>query len=83
MVFALTIVGGAYSWAGPLFAGLLLRAFPALLNDFHIDGNIATMVFGAGLLHALITAPQGMAGQVGDAIGAIRKLVGGSKGAKA
>ena len=67
MLFALTIVGGAYSWLGPIVAGLLLRAFPALLNDFHVDGNIATMIFGAGLLHALITAPQGAAGQIADA----------------
>jgi branched-chain amino acid transport system permease protein len=66
MLFALTIVGGAYSWLGPIVAGLLLRAFPALLNDFHVDGNIATMIFGAGLLHALITAPQGAAGQITD-----------------
>jgi branched-chain amino acid transport system permease protein len=66
MLFALTIVGGAYSWLGPIIAGLLLRAFPALLNDFHVDGNIATMIFGAGLLHALITAPQGAAGQITD-----------------
>ncbi len=80
MVFALTIVGGAYSWAGPLIAGLMLRAFPSLLNDFHVDGNIATMVFGAGLLHALITAPQGIAGQISDAAAALRKLAGGAKG---
>jgi branched-chain amino acid transport system permease protein len=66
LLFALTIVGGAYSWLGPVVAGLLLRAFPALLNDFHVDGNIATMIFGAGLLHALITAPQGAAGQIAD-----------------
>jgi branched-chain amino acid transport system permease protein len=66
MLFALTIVGGAYSWLGPAIAGLLLRAFPALLNDFHVDGNIATMIFGAGLLHALITAPHGAAGQIAD-----------------
>jgi branched-chain amino acid transport system permease protein len=66
LLFALTIVGGAYSWFGPIVAGLLLRAFPALLNDFHVDGNIATMIFGAGLLHALITAPQGAAGQIAD-----------------
>jgi branched-chain amino acid transport system permease protein len=66
LLFALTIVGGAYSWLGPIVAGLLLRAFPALLNDFHVDGNIATMIFGAGLLHALITAPQGAAGQIAD-----------------
>lgn len=81
MVFALTIVGGAYSWFGPIAAGLLLRAFPALLNDFHVDGNIATMVFGAGLLHALITAPQGVAGQIAGAGASLRKLVGGGKAA--
>jgi branched-chain amino acid transport system permease protein len=72
MLFALTIVGGAYSWMGPLIAGLMLRAFPALLNDFHVDGNIATIVFGAGLLHALMTAPQGIAGQLHDAVMALR-----------
>jgi branched-chain amino acid transport system permease protein len=35
-----------------------------LLTDWHIDGNLAIMVFGAGLLHALITAPQGISGQI-------------------
>jgi branched-chain amino acid transport system permease protein len=80
MLFALTIVGGAYSWAGPLIAGLLLRAFPALLNDWHVDGNIATMVFGAGLLHALITAPQGVAGQLTEAMSTLIRLVRGGKG---
>jgi branched-chain amino acid transport system permease protein len=81
MLFALTIVGGAYSWIGPLVAGLLLRALPALLNDFHVDGNIATMVFGAGLLHALITAPQGVAGQLADAARALRGLFNGRRAA--
>ena len=74
MVFALTIVGGAYSWLGPIIGGLLLRALPSLLNDFHVDGNVATMVFGAGLLHALITAPQGVAGQLGDAWSGLKAL---------
>ncbi|MGO4835312.1 branched-chain amino acid ABC transporter permease, partial [Rhizobiaceae sp. 2RAB30] len=66
MLFAISVIGGAYSWIGPIIAGLLLRAFPALLNDFKVDGNIATIIFGIGLLHALITAPNGIAGQVGD-----------------
>ena len=66
LLFALTVIGGASHWAGPIVAGLLLRAFPALLNDFGINGNIATMIFGAGLLHALITAPQGVSGQLVD-----------------
>ena len=58
------MIGGAVHWSGPIFAGLLLRAVPGLLTDWHIDGNLAIMVFGAGLLHALITAPQGVSGQV-------------------
>jgi branched-chain amino acid transport system permease protein len=73
MLFALTIVGGAYSWLGPIIAGLMLRAFPALLNDFRVDGNIATMVFGIGLLHALITAPHGIAGQLVGLVATVRR----------
>ena len=72
LLFAVTVIGGAYSWLGPIVAGLLLRAVPGLLNDWHIDGNIATIVFGAGLLHALITAPNGVSGQILDAVQAIR-----------
>ena len=64
MMFALTVIGGAFHWSGPIFAGLLLRAVPGLLTDWHVDGNLAIMVFGAGLLHALITAPAGVSGQV-------------------
>ncbi|MGY3590406.1 branched-chain amino acid transport system permease protein [Bradyrhizobium sp. USDA 4341] len=79
MLFALTIVGGAYSWFGPIIAGLMLRAFPALLNDFRVDGNIATMVFGIGLLHALITAPHGIAGQLSDLVGRLRRAFGGER----
>ena len=57
----------------------MLRALPSLLNDFRVDGNIATMVFGAGLLHALITAPQVVAGQLADAWGALKGLTGKKK----
>ena len=38
MLFALTIVGGAYHWVGALLAGLLLRAVPSLLIDFGVNG---------------------------------------------
>jgi branched-chain amino acid transport system permease protein len=48
-----------------------------LLNDFHVDGNIATMIFGAGLLHALITAPQGAAGQIADLASMVRGRISG------
>ncbi|MBI5722289.1 MAG: branched-chain amino acid ABC transporter permease [Burkholderiales bacterium] len=63
MLFALTVVGGAYHWVGALVAGLLLRAVPSLLVDFGVNGFLAMIFFGAALLHALITAPRGLAGQ--------------------
>jgi branched-subunit amino acid ABC-type transport system permease component len=74
LLFAVTVIGGAYSWLGAIIAGLLMRAMPGLLNDWHIDGNIATIVFGAGLLHALITAPQGVSGQILDGVDKLRAL---------
>lgn len=64
MLFALSVIGGVFHWSGPIFAGLLLRAVPGLLTDWSVDGNLAIMIFGAGLLHALITAPQGISGQI-------------------
>jgi branched-chain amino acid transport system permease protein len=64
MLFAISVMAGAYQWVGQIVAGLLLRGVPALLNELGVDGNIATIVFGAGLLHALITAPEGIAGQL-------------------
>ena len=63
MLFALTLIGGAYHWAGALVAGLLLRAVPSLLIDLGVSGYLAMAFFGAALLHALITAPRGLAGQ--------------------
>lgn len=78
LLFAVTGIGGAYSWLGPILAGLLLRAVPGLLNDWHINGNLATILFGTGLLHALITAPRGIAGQILDAVARIKpKALGG------
>jgi len=68
MLFALTVVGGAYHWAGALVAGLLLRAVPSLLIDFGVNGYLAMVFFGAALLHALITAPRGLVGQWATAL---------------
>ncbi|SDR11972.1 amino acid/amide ABC transporter membrane protein 2, HAAT family [Rhizobiales bacterium GAS113] len=67
-LFALAVVGGVYHWFGALIAGLLLRAVPALLVDFGVDGYVSVGIFGAALLHALITAPQGIAGQIAGLI---------------
>ncbi len=72
MLFALSVVGGVYHWLGAIIAGLLLRAVPSLLSDFNVNGYLATMFFGAALLHALITAPHGIAGQL---VNIVSKLI--------
>lgn len=76
LLFALTVVGGVYSWLGPAITGLLYRAFPSLLVAWNVDGNLAFIVFGAALLHALITAPAGIAGQLGDVGRWLRSRIG-------
>ena len=72
MLFALTLIGGAYHWIGALVAGLLLRAVPSLLVDLGVNGYLAMVFFGAALLHALITAPRGLVGQWMAAISRLR-----------
>ena len=67
MIFALAVVGGARSWLGPVIASVLFRVLPALFSSWGVNSNLAFIIFGAGLLHALITAPNGIAGQIYDA----------------
>ncbi|MBL0373228.1 branched-chain amino acid ABC transporter permease [Rhizobium sp. KVB221] len=68
MIFALTIVGGAWHWYGAVIAALLYRFVPALLNDIGVSGDAAYIIFGAALIHALMTAPRGIAGQLTDLV---------------
>ena len=71
LLFALAVVGGANFWLGAVVAGLLYRVVPALLNDWGLDADLALIIFGAGLLYAVITAPEGISGQI---IGGLSKL---------
>lgn len=71
MLFALAVVGGARLWLGVVIAGILYRVVPALFNDWGIEADLALVIFGAALLHAIITAPDGLSGQI---IGALGKL---------
>jgi branched-chain amino acid transport system permease protein len=71
MIFALTIVGGAWHWYGAVIAAMLYRFVPALLNDIGVNGDAAFIIFGGALIHALTTAPRGIAGQLTDLVGRI------------
>jgi branched-chain amino acid transport system permease protein len=75
MIFALAVVGGAWHWYGPIVAALLYRFLPAVLNDIGISGDAAFIIFGIALIHALSTAPQGIAGQLSGLMAAMAKRV--------
>ena len=64
MLFALAVVGGARYWYGVVIAAALYRILPALLNNWGVDADLSFVIFGVGLLHAVVTAPDGIGGQV-------------------
>lgn len=70
LLFALAVVGGARFWFGSIIAAILYRVAPGLLNDWGVDADLALVFFGAALLHAVITAPDGIGGQI---VGLFRK----------
>ena len=72
MLFALAVVGGARFWLGAVIAAAQFRVMPALLNNWGGDADLSYVIFGAGLLHAVITAPNGIAGQIMDVFAGLR-----------
>lgn len=67
LLLAVALIGGTASPLGVLLAGVLHRVLPALLDSAGLDAHLATALFGLGLLHALATAPLGLAGQAAQA----------------
>ena len=73
LLFALVIVGGARFWYGAILTAFLYRVAPGLLNNWGVDADLALVFFGAALLHAVMTAPDGIAGQINDLLTKTRK----------
>jgi ABC-type branched-subunit amino acid transport system ATPase component/ABC-type branched-subunit amino acid transport system permease subunit len=68
MLFVLAVVGGSRYWLGVVIAAALYKVLPALLNTWGVSADLSYVIFGAGLLHAVITAPDGIAKQINDGI---------------
>lgn len=75
VLYAVVLIGGAFSGVGAIIAGLFSQAVPALLDTLGINGNLIFVVFGIGLIHAISTAPRGIAGQLEDLGRAIGRRV--------
>jgi len=64
LLFATVLIGGAYSLLGAVIAGFLSQGVPPLLNALGLDGNLIFVLLGFGMIQAITTAPQGIAGQL-------------------
>jgi branched-chain amino acid transport system permease protein len=60
VLLAVVLMGGIYSIWGALVAGILMRLFPALLDNWGVSADWLTILFGIGILQVLLTAPQGI-----------------------
>jgi len=43
------------------------------LNDLGVDGDLANVIFGVALIHALVTGGGGVTGQVSGVVSMIRR----------
>jgi branched-chain amino acid transport system permease protein len=62
-LLAVVLMGGAYSLWGAVVAGLLYQLLPALLQNWGVSADWLTILFGAGVVLTLTTAPAGIADQ--------------------
>jgi branched-chain amino acid transport system permease protein len=72
LLLATALMGGVYSLWGALIAGALMKLLPALLDQWGLPPDLLTILFGLGILHVLVSAPGGIAGQlagIGDRLG--------------
>jgi branched-chain amino acid transport system permease protein len=62
-LFAVVLMGGAFSLWGAIVAALLYELLPALLQNWGVSADWLTILFGIGVLVTLTTAPAGIADQ--------------------
>jgi branched-chain amino acid transport system permease protein len=61
---ATALIGGIFSLWGAIVAGIFNQLFPFLFQaQLNINTNWLLIIFGAGLLQVLLTAPGGLADQ--------------------
>jgi branched-chain amino acid transport system permease protein len=64
ILLAVVLMGGAYSLWGAVIAGLFFKELPDLVeHDIGLSHELATILFGLGVLQVLTTAPRGLAEQ--------------------
>src|SRR3954454_4408805 len=63
ILLAVVLMGGIFSLWGGLIAGVFYSLVPALLNNWGVEADWLTILFGIGVLQVLLTAPGGISQQ--------------------
>ena len=75
-LLAVTLIGGIYSLWGAVVAGCFSQLLPFLFQvQWGINPNFVLILFGAGLLQVLLTAPGGLAQQFPKDMANLGRLV--------
>jgi branched-chain amino acid transport system permease protein len=68
-------MGGIYNLWGAVVAGALMKLLPALLDNWGLPADLLVILFGAGVLQVLLTAPSGLAAQVPKDLARLGKVL--------
>jgi branched-chain amino acid transport system permease protein len=78
-LLAVVLMGGIYSFWGAVIAGALMKLLPGLLDTWGAPADLLLILFGVGVLHVLLTAPEGLAGQVPRDLGRLWRALRGRR----
>jgi branched-chain amino acid transport system permease protein len=76
-LLAVVLMGGIFTFWGPLVAAGLLKLLPELLKNWGLPADLLLILFGLGVLQAMLTAPAGLAVQVPKDLAHLGRAVGG------
>jgi len=76
-LLAVVLMGGIYSFWGPVVAALLLKLLPELLKNWGLPPDLLIILFGLGVLQVQLTAPAGLVVQVPRDLGNLGRALGG------
>jgi branched-chain amino acid transport system permease protein len=69
ILFAVVLMGGAYSLWGAVIAGFFMRIIPAVLTFYGVSDKLGLILFGLGINQVLLTSPNGVAGDLAKVFG--------------
>jgi branched-chain amino acid transport system permease protein len=74
-LLAVVLMGGIFTFWGPIVSGVLLKLLPELLKNWGLPPDVLTILFGIGVLQAMLTAPEGLAVQFPRDMANLSRLV--------